>query len=102
MPLTKDILTPQEVAEYLQLAPVTIYRYIQRGKLVASRFGRQYRIRKENVELFLLATSIAGDIQPRTFSSAQRREWLEEDQIDRETRTLGESLLTALKNSSTS
>ena len=102
MPLTKDVLTPQEVAEYLQLAPDTIYRYIRQGKLVASRFGRQYRIPKETVELFLLATSTAGDAQLRSFSSAQKREWIEEDQIDQGTRTTGERLLRALRDSSSS
>lgn len=44
MPLTKDVLTPQEVAEYLQLTPDTVYRYIREGKLVASKPGRTYRI----------------------------------------------------------
>ena len=97
MPLTKDILTPQEVAEYLQLAPETVYRYIRQGKLVASKLGRQYRIPKENVQLFLLATSTAGEAQLRTFSRAQIAEWLEEDQIDQETTTVGERLLTALQ-----
>jgi excisionase family DNA binding protein len=97
MPLSKDILTPQEVAEYLQLAPETVYRYIRQGKLVASKMGRQYRIPKENVQLFLMATSTAGEAQLRTFSRARIAEWLEEDQIDQETRTVGERLLTALQ-----
>ncbi len=99
MPLTKDVLTPREVAEYLQLAPETIYRYIRQGKLVASKLGRQYRIPKENVDLFLLTTSTAGEAQLRTFSRMRIGEWLEEDQIDQETRTIGERLLDALQTS---
>jgi len=99
MALTKDVLTPQEVAEYLQLAPDTVYRYIRQGKLVASRLGRQYRIPKESVELFLLATSTAGEAQLRTFSEVQIGKWLKEDQIDQETRSIGERLLTALRKS---
>mgnify|MGYP001039080493 CR=1 FL=1 len=99
MPLTKDVLTPQEVAEYLQLAPETVYRYIREGKLVASKLGRQYRIPKENVEFFLLATSTAGEARLRTFSGAEIRDWLKEDQIDRETRSAGERLLSALQKS---
>ena len=39
----------------------TVYRYICQGKLVASKLGRQYRILKENVQLFLLGTSTAGE-----------------------------------------
>ena len=98
MPLTKDVLTPQEVAEYLQLTPDTIYRYIREGKLVASRLGRQYRIPKRNVELFLLATSTAGDARMRTFARERVVEWLEEDRIDEKTRSVGQKLLTTLQN----
>ncbi len=96
MPLTKDVLTPQEVAEYLQLTPDTVYRYIREGRLVASKLGRQYRIPKENVRLFLLATSTAGDAQMRTFSRQRVVEWLEEDRIDAETQSMGQELLTRL------
>ncbi|MFQ5855996.1 MAG: helix-turn-helix domain-containing protein [Anaerolineae bacterium] len=96
MPLEKEVLTPQEVAEYLQLTPETIYRYIRQGKLAASKIGRYYRVPRENVELFLMATSIAGDATLRQFSRNRILGWLEEDQIDEETRAIGEKLVTAL------
>ena len=57
MEAVKEILTPEQVADYLQLNKDTIYRYIREGKLIASRLGRNYRIQKENVDMFLLATS---------------------------------------------
>jgi len=95
MPLTKDVLTPQEVAEYLQLAPETVYRYIRQGRLVASKLGRQYRILRENVQLFLLATSTAGEARLRTFSKDQVDEWLAEDRIDDETRAVAARLMNA-------
>jgi excisionase family DNA binding protein len=100
MPLTRDVLTPQEVAEYLQLTPDTVYRYIREGRLVASKLGRQYRIPKENVELFLLATSVAGDARMRSFSRQQVKEWLEDDRIDEETRSIGQEFLEALQGES--
>jgi len=100
MALAKDILTPQEVAKYLQITPDTVYRYIREGKLVASRLGRHYRIPKENVELFLLVTSTAGGARMRTFSRQEVEDWLEEDQIDEETRTIGDKLLANLRNKS--
>jgi excisionase family DNA binding protein len=100
MPLTRDVLTPQEVAEYLQLTPDTVYRYIREGKLAASKLGRQYRIPKENVQLFLQATSVAGSARMRTFSRQQAMEWLEEDQIDEETRSVGQELLEAIPGES--
>ena len=99
MPLTRDVLSLQEVAEYLQVAPEMVYRYIRRGKLVASKLGRQYWIPKENVEPFLLVTSTAGATSLRAFSETQVEEWLEQDQIDLETRSIGEGLLTSLQES---
>lgn len=100
MAMTKEVLTPQEVAEYLQLAPDTVYRYIREGRLVASKLGRQYRIPRKNVELFLLATSTAGDARMRTFSRERVVAWLEEDRIDEETEALGQELLAELRNAS--
>lgn len=91
--MEKEVLTPQEVAEYLQLTPGTIYRYIRQGKLAASRVGRYYRVRRTNVELFLMATSIVGDATLRRFSANRIADWLREDQIDDETRAIGETLL---------
>lgn len=55
--VVKEIMTPEQVAEYLQLDPTTVYRYIRQGKLVASKLGRNYRIPKANVDLFLQAAS---------------------------------------------
>ncbi len=98
MGLTKDVLTPQEVADYLQLAPDTVYRYIREGRLVASKLGRQYRIPKKNIELFLLATSTAGDARMRAFSGERVAMWLEEDRIDEETRSLGQEFLEELQD----
>jgi excisionase family DNA binding protein len=57
MVTAKEIMTPEQVADYLQLNKDTVYRYIREGKLTASRLGRNYRILKENLDLFLLATS---------------------------------------------
>ena len=36
MPLTSDVLTPHQMAEYLGLAPAAVYRYIRQGNLVAA------------------------------------------------------------------
>ncbi len=52
----KEVITPDQVAEYLQLNRDTVYRYIREGKLAASRLGRDYRITKANVGIFLLST----------------------------------------------
>jgi len=95
--LEKAILTPQEVADYLQLTPDTIYRYIREGKLVAAKFGRHYRIPKENVDLLLLVSSTSGGARMRDFSAQEIGDWLQEDQIGEETRATGEKLLADLQ-----
>ena len=53
----REIMTPEQVAEYLQVNTGTVYRLIRQQKLAASRIGRTYRIPKEEVEQFLLAHS---------------------------------------------
>ena len=97
MALEKAILTPQEVAEYLQLTPDTIYRYIREGKLVAAKLGRHYRIPKENVDLFLLVSSTAGGARMRDFSRQETEDWLREDQIEEGIRATGEKMLADLQ-----
>lgn len=67
MAVVKEIMTPEQVADYLQLSKDTVYRYIREGKLAASRLGRNYRIPKENVDLFLLATSTSDAAREALF-----------------------------------
>lgn len=44
------LLTPEQVAEILQIHVLTVYNYIRQGKLSAVRFGRCYRIIPEDLE----------------------------------------------------
>lgn len=50
---SQQFFTPQEVAKELQLNLLTIYRYIRRKKLLAIKFGRQYRIAKKDLDNFI-------------------------------------------------
>ena len=68
MEALKEIMTPEQVAEYLQLNKDTVYRYIREGKLVASKLGRNYRVPKANVDLFLLATSTSKAAREALFN----------------------------------
>ena len=57
---THEVMTPKQVAEFLQVHVLTVYRYIQEGRLPASRpGGRFYRIKRENVERLIAETSLA-------------------------------------------
>lgn len=87
-----DILTAKQAADYLQVNRETIYRYIRDGRLNASRIGRSYRIRKQSLDLLLAATSTRPDIQLRTYTDQQLDEFLEQDQLDAETRAVIETL----------
>lgn len=42
-----------EVAKMLKVAYLTVYRWIQAKKLIALKAGKQYRIRKEDLDMFL-------------------------------------------------
>ncbi|HHY99362.1 MAG TPA: helix-turn-helix domain-containing protein [Firmicutes bacterium] len=47
------ILTPEEAARYLRVDLRTVYRILREGRLPAGRVGRQWRIRKEELDRFL-------------------------------------------------
>jgi excisionase family DNA binding protein len=49
----KDLLAAEEVASYLGLNPVTVYRWCRQGKLPGLRIGRYWRIRREALDDFL-------------------------------------------------
>ena len=45
--------TIKEVAKLLKVAYLTVYRWIQSGKLTAYKAGKQYRIEKEDLKTFI-------------------------------------------------
>jgi excisionase family DNA binding protein len=47
------MLTITEVARYLQVVPLTVYRAIDRGDLRAVKVGRVWRIRREDLQAYL-------------------------------------------------
>ena len=51
---TQKILTLTEVAELLQVHPITVYRLIKAGKLPAFRIGRVLRFDADQLENWLL------------------------------------------------
>lgn len=63
----REIMTPEQVAQYLQLNTDTVYRLIRQNKLGAARIGRTYRIPKEDVENFLLTYSNRAEVREALF-----------------------------------
>ena len=52
------MLTVFEVAEQLKVSAKTIRLWIETGKLTGYRFGKDYRISKEDLEAFIDASKI--------------------------------------------
>ena len=80
----RDVMTPEQAADYLQVNRETIYRYIREGKLVASKLGRTYRIPRRSLELLLWETRTREDISLREYTGAEIAEFMEADQLDAE------------------
>ena len=53
MPEGKELLTVAEVAELLNFTRQTVSKFVREGKLKAYIFGREYRIKRDDVENFL-------------------------------------------------
>ena len=47
------LLTISQTAEHLQVSTKTIRRWIDGGELIAHRFGRQWRISVEDLQVFV-------------------------------------------------
>lgn len=49
------MLTTKEVMQVLKIGRTTLYRYMERGKLKAYRFGRDPRFKEEDIKAFIEA-----------------------------------------------
>jgi excisionase family DNA binding protein len=92
MEQTREILTPEQAADYLQVNKETIYRYIRQGKLVASKLGRTYRIPKGSIDLLLWSTRTREDISLRQYTSREIEQFLREDKLDKDAQDIAKSL----------
>ena len=45
-----DIMTLEEVAEYLRLKPQTIYTWAQEKKIPAAKLGKEWRFKKSLID----------------------------------------------------
>ena len=62
-----DMLTPEQVAGYLQLNKDTVYRLIRTKRLAAARIGRTYRIPRQDLESFIVASSTRAEVRQTLF-----------------------------------
>ncbi len=57
----KEFYRAEELAEKLDVNIMTIYRYIKAGKLKAYKFGKEFRIEKNEFKSFLKKHSTEKD-----------------------------------------
>lgn len=43
-------MTIEEVAQYLQLSRDTVYKFAQKGKIPASKIGKQWRFKRDEID----------------------------------------------------
>src|SRR3990170_5856469 len=55
-----ELMTVEQVAAYLQLHKLTVYKFIRSGQLQALRLGRSFRVRRADVNEFLEAHKVAS------------------------------------------
>ena len=89
-----DVMTPEQVADLLQLNTETIYRLIRDKKLAAAKIGRAYRISKADLEMFLASSSTMPTLREalfrRVMAIAERNPGLNSDDVLEELERLDE------------
>ena len=50
---TPDVMTLNEVAEYLRIPRSTAYKLVQEGRIPGQKVGRQWRFRRDTIDRWL-------------------------------------------------
>ncbi len=51
--MKETVMTVREVARYLRMKPVTIYKHAQEGKLPAFKVGATWRFKKKTIDTWI-------------------------------------------------
>jgi excisionase family DNA binding protein len=51
--VTKDILTIEELSEYLRISKSTLYKLVREGRIPSQKVGRHWRFHKDNIDRWL-------------------------------------------------
>ncbi|MEA3369467.1 MAG: helix-turn-helix domain-containing protein [Candidatus Ratteibacteria bacterium] len=51
--MNDKLMTAKELAEYIQLNPLTVYRKVKTREIPCIRLGRSIRFRKEQIDAWL-------------------------------------------------
>ena len=59
-----EILTVQEVCEYLRIAKPTLYRYVRSGELPGFKMGKMWKFHRETIDQWV-QTKVEEDTRTR-------------------------------------
>ncbi|MGH2435590.1 MAG: helix-turn-helix domain-containing protein [bacterium] len=94
-PNRTDLMTVEQVAAYLQLNKLTVYRYIREGRIPAARLGKGYRVRKADVDAFLDSQKLRKPVRVSPRQSAAERQRPRESPAARARRERDEEIAVA-------
>lgn len=87
MMATDDIMTIEEVAQYLKLQPQTVYKWAQEGQIPAAKLGKEWRFRRSLLDEWIdtsMALSKGGfDLMHRSSQVAFKQRGLSSGEIER-------------------
>ena len=53
MAKSKQVMTVKDVADYLDVHPMTIYKYVKDGRIPAFKIGDSWRIRRDSIQKWI-------------------------------------------------
>lgn len=59
-----DILTVQEVCDYLRIAKPTLYRYVRAGELPGFKMGKLWKFHRHAIDKWV-KTKTSEDVEPK-------------------------------------
>ena len=80
----REVMTPEQAAEYLQVGREAIDRYIEDGRILAARVDEQCRIPRHQLDLLLWASRERSDIELREYTEVDIARFLRDDEPDDE------------------
>ena len=57
-----EILTPKEVANYLKMSVLTVYKHAKEGVIPGFRVGNSWRFDKTKLDELLVGTQVKNDL----------------------------------------
>jgi PTS system nitrogen regulatory IIA component len=79
----KEVLTPEDAAELLQLSKYTVKDYARKGKIPAKKVGTVWRFSRKSLLDWLSASSATPEL--REYTNKEIKEFLAADRLDAQT-----------------